>query len=108
MKSCCHGELSGPDSPAFPQLSEYAEQTESTFQPLSDPSNTRRMVMPYLFPVIALFAVVGVALFANRQQRFSTDDIRINAKQIRQELRAVAYLLAGIVILLGIIADRIH
>ena len=66
------------------------------------------MVMTYLFTVIALFAVAGVASFTNRRQHFSTDDIRINAKQIRQELRAVAYLLAGIVILLGIIADRIH
>ena len=68
--------------------------------------------MTYLFTVIALFAVGGVALFANRQQHFSTDDMQINAKQIRQELRqelrVVAYLLAGIVILLGIIADRIH
>ncbi len=64
--------------------------------------------MTYLFTVIALFAVGGVALFANRQQHLSTDDIRINARQIRQELRVVAYLLAGIVILLGVIADRIQ
>lgn len=66
------------------------------------------MVMTYLFTVIALFAVAGVALFANRQQHFDTDDVPINAKQIRHELRTVAYLLAGIMILLGIIADRIH
>jgi hypothetical protein len=65
------------------------------------------MVMSYLFTVIAFFVVGGVALFANRQQ-LSADDIEINTKQIRQELRVIAYLLAGIVILLGIIADRIH
>jgi uncharacterized membrane protein len=54
------------------------------------------------------FLVGGVALFANRQQRLGTDDIQIAAKQIRQELRVIAYLLAGVVILLGVIADRTH
>lgn len=66
------------------------------------------MVMSYLFTVIAFFVVVGVALFANRQQCFSSDNTQVTAKQIRQELRVVAYLLAAIVILLGVIADRAH
>ncbi len=69
---------------------------------------SRSIVMSYLFTVIAFFVVVGVALFANRQQWFSTDNIQVTAKQIRQELRVVAYLLAAIVILLGVIADRTH
>ena len=64
--------------------------------------------MTYLFTLIALFAIAGVALFANRQQRLSTDNLRVNAKQIRQELRVIAYLLAGVVILLGVIADKIQ
>jgi hypothetical protein len=66
------------------------------------------MVMSYLFTVIAFFVVAGVALFANRQQCFSSDNTQVTAKQIRQELRVVAYLLAAIVILLGVIADRAH
>jgi hypothetical protein len=68
----------------------------------------RCVVMTYLFTVIAFFAVAGVALFANRRQRFSTDNVEINAKHMRQELRVIAYLLAGVVILLGVIADKIQ
>jgi threonine/homoserine/homoserine lactone efflux protein len=86
-------------------LSEYAEPSAPT---VSDPSTTWYMVMTYLFTVIAFFVVGGVALFANRQQRFSTDDVQINARHMRQELRVIAYLLAGVVILLGVIADKIQ
>jgi hypothetical protein len=49
-----------------------------------------------------------VALFANRRQRFSSDNVQINAEYVRQELRVIAYLLAGVVILLGVIADKIQ
>jgi Na+/H+ antiporter NhaC len=65
------------------------------------------MVMTYLFTVIAFFVVGGIAWFA-RQQHSSTDNIEIGAKQIRHELRVIAYLLAGVVILLGVIADKIQ
>jgi hypothetical protein len=68
----------------------------------------RCAVMTYLFTIIAFFAVVGVALFANRRQRFSSDNVQINAKYVRQELRVIAYLRAGVVILLGVIADKIQ
>jgi hypothetical protein len=68
----------------------------------------RYAVMTYLFTIIAFFAVAGVALFANRRQRFNTDNVQINAKYMRQELRVIAYLLAGVVILLGVIADKIQ
>jgi hypothetical protein len=64
--------------------------------------------MTYLFTLTALFAIAGVALFANRQQRLSTDNLQVNTKQICQELRVIAYLLAGVVILLGVIADKIQ
>jgi hypothetical protein len=64
--------------------------------------------MTYLFTIIAFFAVAGVALFANRRKNFSTDNVQINAKYMRQELRVIAYLLAGVVILLGVIADKIQ
>jgi hypothetical protein len=64
--------------------------------------------MTYLFTIIAFFAVAGVALFANRRQRFSTDNAEINAKYMRRELRVIVYLLAGVVILLGVIADKIQ
>jgi hypothetical protein len=38
----------------------------------------------------------------------STDNLQVNTKQICQELRVIAYLLAGVVILLGVIADKIQ
>jgi len=63
--------------------------------------------MTYLFTVIAFFAVGGIALFA-WLQHFSPDNKEINAKQIRHELRVIVYLLAGVVILLGVIADKIQ
>jgi hypothetical protein len=46
--------------------------------------------MTYLFTLTALFAIAGVALFANRQQRLSTDNLQVNTKQICQELRVIA------------------
>lgn len=64
--------------------------------------------MGYLFTIIAFFGVVAIAMFTDRQQRFDSDKLDTNAKQVRQELRLIAFLLAAILIMLGIIADRIR
>lgn len=61
-----------------------------------------------MFSGIALVAVVGLALLAGRTQRSDSDRLEDNAKQARQDLRIVAYLLAAILVMLGIIADRMH
>jgi hypothetical protein len=65
-------------------------------------------MMGYLFTIIAFFGVVAIAMFTDRQQRFDSDKLDTNAKQVRQELRLIAFLLAAILIMLGIIADRIR
>jgi hypothetical protein len=63
---------------------------------------SRKTAMTYLFTIVAFFAVGTMALFADRQHRFDTDAMQTNTKQVRQELRMITYLLAAIVIFLGI------
>lgn len=61
-----------------------------------------------MFTLIGIGLIVCVGFFANRQQNKdvgSTDDF---IRYTRQDIRVVAWLLAAIVVLLGVIADRIH
>jgi preprotein translocase subunit YajC len=61
-----------------------------------------------VFFLIGIGMVVILAFLANREQKKdggSTDDY---IKYTRQDVRMVVWLLAAVVVMLGIIADRIH
>jgi hypothetical protein len=61
-----------------------------------------------LFTLIGIGMIVLVAFLSNREQRKdggSTDDY---IKYTRQDTRLVVWLLAAVVVMLGIIADRIQ
>jgi hypothetical protein len=61
-----------------------------------------------MFTVIGIGLVVLLAFLANREQskdRGSTDDY---IKYTRHDTRLVVWLLAAAVVMLGVIADRIH
>lgn len=70
-----------------------------------------------MFTTIAFFGLAAIAWIVTRQQAkesghrpgfFDDDRVRESVVHARQDLRLIAYLLAGIVVMLGIIADRIH
>lgn len=70
-----------------------------------------------MFTGLAFFALVGIFWFANRgelderrQKDSAVDDdfVRARVLFIRQDLRLVVYALMGILVMLGIIADRLH
>jgi hypothetical protein len=61
-----------------------------------------------MFTLIGIGIIVVVAFLSNRQQSKdsgSTDDY---IRYTRQDIRAVAWLLAAVVFMLGLIADRIQ
>lgn len=70
-----------------------------------------------MFTAISLFSLVFMVWFANRrewderrQQAAPEDDdfLRARILFIRQDLRLVIYLLVGIMVMLGVVADRMH
>jgi hypothetical protein len=61
-----------------------------------------------MFTVIA-FAAVGLIVWTEpRRQRFDSELPDENIKQTRQDLRLIAYSLFAVVVMLGVIADRVH
>jgi hypothetical protein len=61
-----------------------------------------------MFTLIGIGIIVVVAFLSNREQSkdsCSTDDY---IRYTRQDIRAVAWLLAAVVFMLGLIADRIQ
>jgi hypothetical protein len=60
------------------------------------------------FTTMGFFAVAAIGWYANRDQWRDSDEVPINVKHSRQDLRLVAYILFGILVMLGVIADRIH
>jgi hypothetical protein len=61
-----------------------------------------------MFTLIGIGIIVVVAFLSNREQNKdsgSTDDY---IRYTRQDIRAVAWLLAAVVFMLGLIADRIQ
>jgi hypothetical protein len=60
------------------------------------------------FTLLGIVAVVILEFFSNREHRkdIGTTDDYIG--QTRQDVRTVMWLLAAVVVMLGIIADRIH
>jgi hypothetical protein len=61
-----------------------------------------------MFTMIAFFVIAGIAFFADRQHKHDSSDLDINVKQVRQDLRLIAYELAAVLVMLGVIADKIH
>jgi len=56
-------------------------------------------------------AIVGgsiIAWRASKAQNADSDDVPTNIKHTRQDLRLIAWLLYGILVALGVIADRLH
>ena len=74
-----------------------------------------RSVGVWMFTTIALALAVGLAWFASRKNEKdrseydrSGADLWPLTLHIRQDLKLISFLLFGVVVMLGIIADRIH
>jgi hypothetical protein len=70
-----------------------------------------------MFTIIACVAVVGVSYWTDRLSDketvgrpsvFDDDLVRQSVVFARRDLRLIAWVLAAILVMLGIIADRIH
>jgi hypothetical protein len=60
----------------------------------------------FTFWAFALICMFGIS--AMFQASGDPDDAEVNIKHSRQDIRWIAYLLGGILIMLGVIADRMH
>lgn len=72
-----------------------------------------------MFTVIAFFGIAAIATLVSRLQDrealggrhpslYDDDQVREAIIHARQDLKLIAYLLAGVIIMLGIVADRIR
>jgi hypothetical protein len=61
-----------------------------------------------MFTLIAIGILLVVFVVVERRQKRDTEEKDLNILHARQDLRLIAYLLFGVVIMLGLIADRIH
>jgi hypothetical protein len=61
-----------------------------------------------MFTVIAFAAVALIVWNEPRRHRFDSEDPDVNLKQSRQDLRFISYLLVAVVIMLGVIADKLR
>jgi hypothetical protein len=61
-----------------------------------------------MFTLVGIGLVVLVAFLANREQNKDVGSNDDYVKYMRQDIRLVVWLLAAAVIMLGVIADRIH
>jgi hypothetical protein len=61
-----------------------------------------------MFTLISIGLIVFVGFVANREQNKDTGSTDDYIRQTRQDMRVVTWLLAAIVVLLGVIADRIQ
>jgi archaellum biogenesis protein FlaJ (TadC family) len=60
------------------------------------------------FTAIAFVGMMLVTRVAVKDNYRDSNEMETNVKHSRQDLRLIAYLLAAILVMLGIIADRIH
>ena len=60
------------------------------------------------FTFIAILMIITFAIGSVRQANHDPADATTNIRNSRQELRMIVYLLGGILIMLGVIADRLH
>jgi F0F1-type ATP synthase assembly protein I len=61
-----------------------------------------------MFTGLSLFALVGIALLVMRANTKDLAEKDEQVRHVRQDVRLAAYLLAAILVMLGIIADKIH
>jgi len=61
-----------------------------------------------LFTMIGVGLVVLLAFLANREQNKDSGSTDDNIRYTRQDIRMVVWLLGAVVVMLGIVADRIH
>jgi len=61
-----------------------------------------------MFVTAAGFAVAAIGLYVSRQNNRDPADTAEIIRHARQDIRLIAYLLAGILVMLGFIADRVH
>lgn len=69
-----------------------------------------------MFTIGSLFLIAAVALYAERANVrdranvavLSDDEVRTAVLHARQDVKLVAYMLGGVIFMLGVIADRVH
>jgi hypothetical protein len=69
-----------------------------------------------MFTIIAFFAIAGAAWLAQRSNEkerigvgtFSEEEVRQSIVFVRQDMKLVAYALFAILVMLGVIADKVH
>jgi hypothetical protein len=61
-----------------------------------------------MFTILAFLVLVAIFLFIERRQRYDVDKMETNLLHARQDLRLIAYVLMAILLMLGIVADKIH
>ena len=64
--------------------------------------------MPMLFTMIGIGLIVLLAFLAKREQNKDTGSTDDNIRYTRQDVRMVVWLLGAVVVMLGIVADRIY
>jgi hypothetical protein len=60
-----------------------------------------------MFTIITLFAISGLAFAAQWVSRREPTNAEILARHMRQDLRLIVFILAGILVMLGVIADKL-
>jgi hypothetical protein len=60
------------------------------------------------FTFLAIAILVLLVIGAGSLAKSDPEDARTNIKHSRQDLRLIAYLLGGVLIMLGVIVDRLH
>jgi hypothetical protein len=61
-----------------------------------------------MFTLLSVGMVVSICVVTERRQNKDSDDTIENIKHSRQDLRLIAYLLFAALVMLGVIADRLH
>jgi hypothetical protein len=71
-----------------------------------------------MFTIIAFLVIAGIAWYAERAnasdrsriitQYISDDEVRAVILHARQDIKLIVFLLMGILLMLGFVADRIH
>lgn len=61
-----------------------------------------------MFALGAFVAAIAIAAYVSRVQGSDPEEVHVNIRHSRQDLRLISFLLFAILIALGVIADRIH
>jgi hypothetical protein len=61
-----------------------------------------------MFTILAFIVMVAIFLFIERRQRYDVDEMETNLLHARQDLRLIAYILMAVLLILGIVADKLH